>query len=105
MRIEADDPRIRMVQELLAPQVKKAMDAPRTVENGVLPIFALLKSETVPEQIASGIVVRIGAEHFTKPARLDAVGTGKKSPASDGRGTGRKISCLTHGRSQALGLS
>src|SRR5690349_18402012 len=77
MRIKADDPLIRMAQELLAPQIKKAMDAPRTVENGVLPVFALLSSETRPEQIASGVAVKIGTEHFVFSAShvFDPIGS------------------------------
>lgn len=44
--------------------MEKALSAPQKVENAVLPIYWTLRSPTKPEQVASGVVVRIKTEYF-----------------------------------------
>lgn len=63
-KIDLSDPRVKLAIQIHRKQMGKALVVPQRVENAVLPIYWTLKSETKPEQVASGVVVRIEAEYF-----------------------------------------
>jgi hypothetical protein len=58
------NPIIKSAIEFHQIQMEKALSAPKQVENAVLPIYWTLRSPTKPEQVASGVVVRIKTEYF-----------------------------------------
>lgn len=61
---DLEDSRAKLAIAVYRQQMEKALDAPQRVENAVLPIYWTLRSETKPEQVASGVVVRIETEYF-----------------------------------------
>lgn len=63
-KLDLNDPRIQEAIEHYNEIMVQALEAPQRVESAVLPIFLPLKSETKPEQIASGVAVCIGGEYF-----------------------------------------
>ena len=58
------NPIIKLAIESHRIQMEKALSATQEVENAVLPIYWTLKSPTKPEQVGSGVVVRIKTEYF-----------------------------------------
>ncbi|MEM5548800.1 hypothetical protein [Pseudoalteromonas fuliginea] len=88
--IDLEDPRVKHIIELHNSQMHKALAAEQRVENSVLPIYHTLKSDTKPEQIGSGVVVKISDEYFIFSAShvFDVIG---KFSLLIGLGGGEKL--------------
>jgi hypothetical protein len=76
MKIDLNDPRIEKVKEILFAQIEKALVVPQRVEDAVFPIYYPLRSNK-PEQIGTGVVIRIGGQFFVFSAShvFDSIGT------------------------------
>lgn len=73
---DLDNPIVKQAIQVHQKQVEKAWGVPQRVENAVLPIYWTLKSKRKPEQIASGVVLRIKDEFFVFSAShvFDSIG-------------------------------
>lgn len=76
MKFSPKDPRVKLAQKILGQQAEKALAAPMRVEDSVLPLYFPLKSDSKPEQFASGVAVKIGGQCFIFSAShvFDTVG-------------------------------
>lgn len=58
------DPLVSMAVEMSKYQMYKALSIPQKVEDSVVPIFHTIKRKTKPDQIGSGVVVKLKDEYF-----------------------------------------
>lgn len=72
-----DEPSHQLALAIYESKMITALKAPQRVENAVLPIYWTLKTPTKPEQIGSGVVVKIESEYFVFSAShiFDSIGT------------------------------
>lgn len=102
---DLDDPRVKQAITAHRKQMERALDAPQRVEDAVLPIYWTLRSETKPEQVGSGVVVRIETEYFVFSAShvFDDIGS---YALLIGTGDGSRLAVLSGDRfSSKKGLS
>jgi len=102
---DLSDPRVQEGLAVITRQYKSAMVVSPRVENAVCPIYFPLNGDGKPEQIASGVVVKIMNDFFVFSAShvFDDVG---QDPLLLGVGGGRKLLVLGGGRfSSARGRS
>lgn len=92
-----DDPRHQLALAIHESQMIAALKVPQRVEDAVLPIYWTLKSPTKPEQIGSGVIVKIESEYFVFSAShiFDSIGT---SQLLIGSGRGTKLSSFVGDR-------
>lgn len=92
--IDLDDPRVKLALKIVQKQMESALEVPQTVENAVLPIYWTLRSKVKPEQVGSGVVVRIKNEFFVFSAShvFDDIGAYQLLL---GTGGGRKLVALS----------
>lgn len=62
--IDLNDPRVKLAIHAIRKQMERALFVPQRVEDAVLPTYWTLKSKARPEQVGSGVVVRIEKEFF-----------------------------------------
>lgn len=91
---DLENPSVKLAIEAHRIQIEKALSVSQQVEKAVLPIYWTLKSPTRPEQVASGVVVRIKTEYFIFSAShvFDDI---KTYALLVGTGDGRELATLS----------
>lgn len=95
--IDLIDPRVKLAIHAFQKQMERALCVPQRVEDAVLPTYWTLKSKTRPEQVGSGVVVRIEKEFFIFSAShiFDDIGSYALLVST---GDGSKLAALTGDR-------
>lgn len=95
--LDLDDPRVKLAVSAYRKQMEKALAVSQHIEDAVLPIYWTLMAGKKPEQIGSGVVVRIESEHFIFSAShvFDDIGS---YALLIGAGDGSKLATLSGDR-------
>lgn len=75
-RLDMKDPKVKVISKYIHKIAASALDETLIIEKSVNPIFHTIKKPTKPEQIASGVFVRIKGQYFVLSAShvFDVIG-------------------------------